>query len=134
MHRRCKVGRKPITNILLMFDTQASPVADSAALHATLEPLTKLVAAHAGGKEGYARGIALQLFEDFLAVEEQFQTGGAATEQEVIDTLRQVSSCPATSLLEQTRPNACNAHSVNTSIVAETQCKGDASLASACPS
>jgi hypothetical protein len=30
------------------------------------------------------------LFEEYLAVEEQFATGGRVTEQEVIDSLRQV--------------------------------------------
>ena len=49
-----------------------------------------VAAAHADGKEAYARGIATELLEDFLAVEERFGAAREATEQEVIDSLRQV--------------------------------------------
>lgn len=48
-----------------------------------------MAAAHADGKEAYARGIATELLEDFLAVEERFAAAREATEQEVIDSLRQ---------------------------------------------
>lgn len=46
--------------------------------------------AHAEGKEAFARGIATELFSDFLSVEERFAANKEATEQEVIDSLRQV--------------------------------------------
>ena len=52
-----------------------------------------VAAAHADGKESYARGIATELLEDFLAVEERFAAAREATEQEVIDSLRQVRLC-----------------------------------------
>ncbi len=47
--------------------------------------------AHAEGKESFARSIATELFSDFLSVEERFAANKEATEQEVIDSLRQVS-------------------------------------------
>lgn len=46
--------------------------------------------AHADGKEAFARSIATELFSDFLSVEERFAGNKEATEQEVIDSLRQV--------------------------------------------
>lgn len=46
--------------------------------------------AHAEGKESFARSIATELFSDFLSVEERFAANKEATEQEVIDSLRQV--------------------------------------------
>lgn len=45
---------------------------------------------HAGGPELYARRVATDLLESFLTVEEKFQSSCCATEQEVIDALRQV--------------------------------------------
>ncbi len=51
--------------------------------------------AHADGKESFARSIATELFSDFLSVEERFAANKEATEQEVIDSLRQVSSIPS---------------------------------------
>ena len=69
---------------------QSADPTDRGALAATLEPLQGVARAHRGGPEEYARRVALELLEAFLAVEEQFQTAGSATEQEVIDALRQV--------------------------------------------
>lgn len=46
--------------------------------------------AHARGPAGFARSVAGRLLEEFLNVEEKFETGGRSTEQEVIDALRQV--------------------------------------------
>ena len=56
----------------------------------TLEPLQAVAQQHKGGQEEYARKVATGLLESFLLVEEHFQSSGAATEQEVIDALRQV--------------------------------------------
>ncbi|KAK9805253.1 hypothetical protein WJX72_008860 [[Myrmecia] bisecta] len=71
---------------------QAAAPADRSALSTTVEPLVKVAVAHAEGKEAYARSLALELFEDYLAVEERFQLSGVGTEQEIIDALRQVHS------------------------------------------
>ena len=45
---------------------------------------------HLEGSTAYARQIGMTLFEAFLNVEERFQRGTEATEQEIIDELRQV--------------------------------------------
>ena len=63
---------------------------DKAALNAQCEPLLTVAEAHADGKESFARSIATELFSDFLSVEERFAANKEATEQEVIDSLRQV--------------------------------------------
>lgn len=63
---------------------------DRNALSAQCEPLLAVAEAHAEGKEAFARGIATELFSDFLSVEERFAANKEATEQEVIDSLRQV--------------------------------------------
>ena len=63
---------------------------DKAALIAQCEPLLAVAEAHAEGKEAFARSIATELFSDFLSVEERFAGNKEATEQEVIDSLRQV--------------------------------------------
>jgi acetyl-CoA carboxylase/biotin carboxylase 1 len=70
---------------------EAAPPAggERAALAALLEPLQEVARAHAGGKEEFARRVASALLESYLATEEQFESGGKATEQEVIDALRQ---------------------------------------------
>ncbi|KAL4859471.1 Acetyl-CoA carboxylase 1 [Chlorella vulgaris] len=65
---------------------------ERASLAALLEPLQEVCRAHAGGKREYARALCTRLMESFLAVEEQFESGGKSTEQEVIDSLRQVHS------------------------------------------
>ncbi|CAK0731625.1 hypothetical protein CVIRNUC_000020 [Coccomyxa viridis] len=65
---------------------------DKAALNAQCEPLLTVAEAHADGKESFARSIATELFSDFLSVEERFAANKEATEQEVIDSLRQVYS------------------------------------------
>lgn len=69
---------------------QAAKLAERGALAQQAEALVAVAAAHADGKESYARGIATELLEDFLAVEERFAAAREATEQEVIDSLRQV--------------------------------------------
>lgn len=69
---------------------QAAKPAERGALAQQAEALVAVAAAHADGKESYARGIATELLEDFLAVEERFAAAREATEQEVIDSLRQV--------------------------------------------
>ena len=65
---------------------------DAAALGAQCEPLLAVAEAHAEGKEAFARATATELFSDFLSVEERFAANKEATEQEVIDSLRQVSA------------------------------------------
>ena len=72
---------------------QAAKPAERGALAQQAEALVAVAAAHADGKEAYARGIATELLEDFLAVEERFAAAREATEQEVIDSLRQVRLC-----------------------------------------
>lgn len=65
---------------------------DKQLLNSQCEPLLTVAEAHAEGKESFARSIATELFSDFLSVEERFAANKEATEQEVIDSLRQVSS------------------------------------------
>ena len=69
---------------------QNTKPADRSALNAQCEPLLAVAEAHAEGKEAFARSIATELFSDFLSVEERFAANKEATEQEVIDQLRQV--------------------------------------------
>lgn len=63
---------------------------DRTALESQVEPLMRVAKAHENGKEAYARSVALELFEDFLRVEERFAANKDATEQEVIDSMRKV--------------------------------------------
>lgn len=70
---------------------QAAPVMDRAALEIQVEMLVRVAKAHETSKETYARSIATELFEDFLAIEERFAAIKDATEQEVIDSMRQAS-------------------------------------------
>lgn len=65
--------------------------ADRAALAGHLKALTDITTCHLDGGIAYARQIGMSLFEAFLDVEERFQRGTEATEQEIIDELRQVS-------------------------------------------
>lgn len=66
---------------------------DRAALESGVEALVRVAKAHEEGKEAYARSIVLDLFEDFLAIEERFAAANKdATEQEVIDSMRRVQS------------------------------------------
>lgn len=67
----------------------AASDAETPGLGALLEPLLEVARAHVSGKEHFARAVATQLLESYLAVEEQFESGGKITEQEVIDSLRQ---------------------------------------------
>ena len=69
---------------------QAAKPGDRGALAAQCEPLLAVAEAHAEGKEAFARSIATELFSDYLSVEERFAANKEATEQEVIDSLRQV--------------------------------------------
>lgn len=64
---------------------------DRAALESQVEALVRVAKAHEDSKETYARSIVLELFEDFLAIEERFAAANKdATEQEVIDSMRRV--------------------------------------------
>jgi pyruvate/2-oxoglutarate dehydrogenase complex dihydrolipoamide acyltransferase (E2) component len=56
----------------------ADTPADGSAIAAQAEPLVKVARAHQNGKEAYARAVATELFEDFLAVEEKFSPSAAA--------------------------------------------------------
>jgi len=77
-------------------DVQASPFIDRAAVESQVEPLSRVAQSHASGKEAYARSIAIELFEDFLHIEERFAANKTATEQEVIDSMRLVSTVQST--------------------------------------
>ena len=70
---------------------QEAASTERSAVAAAVKPLQALAAQHAGGPAAYARGVACGLLEDFLATEERFN--GGATDQEVVDFLRQV-RCP----------------------------------------
>ena len=74
----------------LTISVQAAPFIDRAALDSQVEPLIRVATSHASGKEAYARSIAMELFEDFLRIEERFAANKNATEQEVIDAMRLV--------------------------------------------
>ena len=63
---------------------------DRPALVSHLKALTDITMAHLEGSSAYSRHIGMGLFEAFLTVEERFQRGTEATEQEIIDELRQV--------------------------------------------
>jgi acetyl-CoA carboxylase/biotin carboxylase 1 len=69
-----------------------APAAERTALVTLLEPLQEVANAHAGGKEEFARRVAKNLLQSYLKIEEQFESGGKITEQEVIDSLRQAHS------------------------------------------
>ena len=71
---------------------QDAKAGDRGALAGQCEPLLAVAEAHAEGKEAFARSIATELFSDYLSVEERFAANKEATEQEVIDSLRQVLS------------------------------------------
>jgi hypothetical protein len=68
---------------------QNAPVEEKANLQTQTAPLMQVAQAHLDGKEAYARGIATELLEDFLQVEERFTKSGM-TEQETIDAMRAV--------------------------------------------
>jgi hypothetical protein len=69
---------------------QEAAAGEAPALGMLLEPLQEVCRAHADGKGEYARTLCTRLLGAFLEVEEQFEAGGKSTEQEVIDSLRQV--------------------------------------------
>ena len=64
--------------------------ADRPALASHLTPLISITRSYLDGASAYAHEIGMSLFEAFLNVEERFQRGSEATEQEIIDELRQV--------------------------------------------
>lgn len=74
---------------------------------AAAAPLQALAQKHAGGAAAYARVVAQDLLEGFLATEERFS--GGATDQEVIDFLRQV-RCGAHLHPPRLPAPACNRH------------------------
>jgi hypothetical protein len=76
----------PLTVICTL---QNAPVEEKANLQTQTAPLMQVAQAHLDGKEAYARGIATELLEDFLQVEERFTKSGM-TEQETIDAMRAV--------------------------------------------
>lgn len=71
---------------------QAASEAERPALQSHLQPLLDITATHLDGTAAYARQIGNELFTAFLDVEELFQRGSDATEQEIIDELRHVST------------------------------------------
>lgn len=70
---------------------QVAEFMDRAAIESQVEPLIRVARSHNDGKEAYARSIAVDLFEDFLRVEERFAAKKNTTEQEIIDSMRLVS-------------------------------------------
>lgn len=70
-------ARALLAAIKTAIDAAPTP-ADGAAIAAQAEPLVKVARAHQNGKEAYARAVATELFEDFLAVEERFSPSAAA--------------------------------------------------------
>ena len=73
-----------------MVSLQDMKESDRPALTGHLKALTDITTSHLEGATSYARQIGMSLFETFLDVEERFQRGTEATEQEIIDDLRQV--------------------------------------------
>ena len=69
---------------------QAASETERPALQSHLTPLLDITNAHLDGTAAYARQIGNELFTAFLEVEELFQKGSDATEQEIIDELRHV--------------------------------------------
>ena len=63
--------------------------ADRPALASHLKPLLDITRSYLDGVSAHAHEIGMSLFEAFLSVEERFQRGSEATEQEIIDELRQ---------------------------------------------
>ena len=63
--------------------------ADRPALASHLTPLLDITRSYLDGVSAHAHGVGMSLFEAFLSVEERFQRGSEATEQEIIDELRQ---------------------------------------------
>ena len=70
-------ARALLAAIKAAVDAAPTP-ADGSAIAAQAEPLVKVARAHQNGKEAYARAVATELFEDFLAVEERFSPSAAA--------------------------------------------------------
>ena len=83
--RKAYLAGSELSNLM-----QEAKPGDKQTLSSQCEPLLTVAEAHAEGKESFARSIATELFSDFLSVEERFAANKEATEQEVIDSLRQV--------------------------------------------
>ena len=75
-----------------MHVVQAASEAERPALQSHLQPLLDITTTHLDGTAAYARQVGTQLFSAFLEVEELFQRGSDATDQEIVDhdELRQV--------------------------------------------
>lgn len=69
--------------------TQDVREAERPALASHLTPLLDITRSYLDGVSAHAQEIGMSLFEAFLNVEERFQRGSEATEQEIIDELRQ---------------------------------------------
>lgn len=76
------------------YAVQAASEAERPALQSHLQPLLDITTTHLDGTAAYARQVGTELFSAFLEVEELFQRGSDATEQEIIDELRQVRLLP----------------------------------------
>lgn len=75
---------------VLCTHVQSEPLHERTGLESQLEPLIRVARAHEQGKEEYARNIAKDLFDTFLATEERFAGNQEATEQEIIDAMRSI--------------------------------------------
>ena len=87
-----KLAHTAVTDVidLHMHVVQAASEAERPALQSHLQPLLGITTTHLDGTAAYARQVGTELFSAFLEVEELFQRGSDATEQEIIDELRQV--------------------------------------------
>ena len=81
--------------------------ADRPALGSHLTPLLDITRSYLDGVSAHAHEIGMSLFEAFLNVEESFQRGSEATEQEIIDELRQ--ACTLLLPLSVLLSSDCNA-------------------------
>lgn len=95
MYRPGQVGCVPFQLSFLPF-AQDIREADRPALASHLGPLISITRSYLDGASAYAHEIGMSLFEAFLNVEERFQRGSEATEQEIIDELRQACSAQVT--------------------------------------
>lgn len=76
-------------NLCCLSWLQDAREADRPALGSHLAPLLTITRSYLDGVSAHAHEIGMTLFEAFLSVEERFQRGSEATEQEIIDDLRQ---------------------------------------------
>jgi acetyl-CoA carboxylase/biotin carboxylase 1 len=80
-------------SMIELLDAMAKGIDDAAeddrpGLVQLLEPLQAVARDHSQGLEAYAMKVAKRLMDNFLEVEEHFQTTEGMTEQEVIDSMR----------------------------------------------